>query len=167
MNTPLWGKAWILGTHLKVPPLKFLFPGSRLCCHQRWRDQRRTPQSQTSRSPTGETGLTGRGYTGHCKAKHAKRSGSAARSSCCREPDSHVIPMLRVLLWASSSVVLRAGARAQLRTGRALLERVFQLSTTQQAVAPGLRYPSRRQIQVQEARRFAGRPHSQPTLKHK
>lgn len=41
----LWWMTWIPATHLKVLSLKILFPGSQLCCHQHWQNQRRPLQS--------------------------------------------------------------------------------------------------------------------------
>lgn len=158
--------AWMPGTHLKVPPLKSLLPGSWPCCHQALAGSEDPAVLHKQVSREGH-GSHCHGYIRHCNAKHVNGNRSAVRSSCCWEPDSPVIRTFRVSSWAGCSAVLRAGARVRPRMGRALLQRVFQLRAARPGISAGALIPFREGIKARQARRFAERPCSQSILIHK
>lgn len=58
-------------------------------------------------SPGRNTGLRGHSYTAHCKAKLARSSSSAGRSSHCQEPSGHGICVLRVSLRSNTTTQLK------------------------------------------------------------
>lgn len=137
MSTPLWWITLIPGTHLKSAASQILVP------------RITTALSPALMGSEKDTAILGQQvpHQGHRAQQVVAtldilQQNTAAGVDLLRgaEPDRHMIHILRVLFWASSSMVLWAEAHVQLRRGKALLENSLWLSSTQQALAHMFQY---------------------------